>query len=204
MIVREVFLAMPKATRSQRLSAIERLNKLNLKVKTVPAPEEIVSGRFTVSDVRPIDVNDLLRRDPVEPLSDLIREAVDGQTILVTGAGGSIGSEICRQIVRRPPAGASRSQRVRALHDRAAADEPEAPRSARPRRRSSRSSARCSTSCSSATSSAMHGVETIYHAAAYKHVPLLEHNEVVGVENNVIGTWSSPGRRSTPSSTASP
>ena len=61
--VSEVFLAMPNATRSQRLSAIERLNKLNVQVMTVPAPEEIVSGRFTVSDVRPIDVTDLLRRD---------------------------------------------------------------------------------------------------------------------------------------------
>jgi UDP-N-acetylglucosamine 4,6-dehydratase len=99
----EVFLAMPNATRSQRLAAISRLSELNLKVKTIPAPEEIVSGRFTVSDVRPISVNDLLRRDPVEPLTQLIREAVEDHIILITGAGGSIGSEICRQILHARP-----------------------------------------------------------------------------------------------------
>lgn len=189
--VSEVFLAMPKATRSQRLSAIERLNQLDVQVMTVPAPEEIVSGRFTVSDVRPIDVNDLLRRDPVEPLSDLIREAVEGQTILITGAGGSIGSEICRQIVRVRPAKlvlldhsefalySIEQQLIELLRDRDPTDRP--------------------TIVPVVGSMLnellvrdiirMHGVETIYHAAAYKHVPLLEHNEVVGVENNVIGTW---------------
>ncbi|HYI40787.1 MAG TPA: nucleoside-diphosphate sugar epimerase/dehydratase [Allosphingosinicella sp.] len=189
--VSEVFLAMPKATRSQRLSAIERLNKLNVQVMTVPAPEEIVSGRFTVSDVRPIDVNDLLRRDPVEPLSDLIKEVVDGQTILVTGAGGSIGSEICRQILRVRPAKlvlldhsefaiyTIEQQLIELLKDRDPRDRP---------------------AIVPVVGSMLnellvrdvirrHGVDTIYHAAAYKHVPLLEHNEVVGVENNVIGTW---------------
>ncbi|MGA9583078.1 MAG: nucleoside-diphosphate sugar epimerase/dehydratase [Allosphingosinicella sp.] len=189
--IREVFLAMPNATRSQRLSAIERLNKLNVQVMTVPAPEEIVSGRFTVSDVRPIDVNDLLRRDPVEPLSDLIKEVVDGQTILITGAGGSIGSEICRQIVRVRPAKlvlldhsefalySIEQQLIELLRDRDPMDRP---------------------AIVPVVGSMlnellirdiirMHGIETIYHAAAYKHVPLLEHNEVVGVENNVIGTW---------------
>jgi FlaA1/EpsC-like NDP-sugar epimerase len=189
--VSEVFLAMPKATRSQRLSAIERLNKLNVQVMTVPAPEEIVSGRFTVSDVRPIDVNDLLRRDPVEPLSDLIKEVVDGQTILVTGAGGSIGAEICRQIIRVRPAKlvlldhsefalyTIEQQLLEHLKDRAPDDRPE-----------------LVPVVGSMLNELLvrdiiriHGVETIYHAAAYKHVPLLEHNEVVGVENNVIGTW---------------
>jgi FlaA1/EpsC-like NDP-sugar epimerase len=189
--VNEVFLAMPKATRSQRLSAIERLNKLNVQVMTVPAPEEIVSGRFTVSDVRPIDVNDLLRRDPVEPLSDLIKEAVDGQTILVTGAGGSIGSEICRQIVRGRPAKlvlldhsefalyTIEQQLLELMRDRDPGDRP----GVIPIVGSMLNELLVRDIIR------MHGVETIYHAAAYKHVPLLEHNEVVGVENNVIGTW---------------
>ena len=101
--VDEVFLAMPTATRSERLDAISQVQSLNLEVKTVPGPEEIVSGRFTVSDIRPVDVADLLRRDPVEPLHDLIKEAVEGRTILVTGAGGSIGSEICRQALHAGP-----------------------------------------------------------------------------------------------------
>jgi FlaA1/EpsC-like NDP-sugar epimerase len=189
--VNEVFLAMPKATRSQRLSAIERLNKLNVQVMTVPAPEEIVSGRFTVSDVRPIDVNDLLRRDPVEPLSDLIKEAVDGQAILVTGAGGSIGSEICRQIVRGRPA-----KLVLLDHSEFALYTIEQQLLELMRDRDPRDRPAVVPIVGSMLNELlvrdiirMHGVETIYHAAAYKHVPLLEHNEVVGVENNVIGTW---------------
>jgi FlaA1/EpsC-like NDP-sugar epimerase len=189
--VNEVFLAMPKATRSQRLSAIERLNKLNVQVMTVPAPEEIVSGRFTVSDVRPIDVNDLLRRDPVEPLSDLIKEAVDAQTILVTGAGGSIGSEICRQIVRGHPA-----KLVLLDHSEFALYTIEQQLLELMRDRDPRDRPAVVPIVGSMLNELlvrdiirMHGVETIYHAAAYKHVPLLEHNEVVGVENNVIGTW---------------
>jgi len=186
----EVFLAMPNATRSQRLSAISRLNKLNLKVLTVPAPEEIVSGRFSVTDVRPINVNDLLRRDPVEPLTELILQAVQGHSILITGAGGSIGSEICRQIVRAGPkrmvlldhsefALYSIEQQLEEMCQSLGPDE-------RPQIVPIVGSMLSDLLVRRAI--AEHEVDTIYHAAAYKHVPLLEHNEVVGVENNVIGT----------------
>jgi UDP-N-acetylglucosamine 4,6-dehydratase len=188
--VAEVLLALPKASRAQRLAAIQRLTELNVAVKTVPAPEEIMSGRFTVSDVRPIDVNDLLRRDPVEPLSDLIRDAVDGHCVLVTGAGGSIGSEICRQILRGKPARLilfdhseyslfSIEQQLIELLE-------ETPEESRP------AIVPVIGSMLNAdlvrTTIALHEVDTIYHAAAYKHVPLLETNEIVGVENNVMGT----------------
>jgi FlaA1/EpsC-like NDP-sugar epimerase len=188
--IEEVFLAMPKATRSQRLVAISRLTKLDLKVKTVPAPEEIVSGRFTVTDVRPISVNDLLRRDPVEPLTELIRDAAEAKSILITGAGGSIGSEICRQIAHARPRRlvlldhsefalyTIEQQLDEAMHSLPSAERPQIVAivgSILNRRLLEELIAR-------------HEVDTIYHAAAYKHVPLLEHNEVVGVENNVIGT----------------
>jgi FlaA1/EpsC-like NDP-sugar epimerase len=188
--VAEVLLALPQASRTQRLAAIQRLTQLNVAVKTVPAPEEIMSGRFTVSDVRPIEVNDLLRRDPVEPLSDLIREAVDGHSVLVTGAGGSIGSEICRQILRGRPARlvlfdhsefslfTIEQQLIELLEETPEAERPEI--------------VPVIGSMLNAdlvrTVIALHDVDTIYHAAAYKHVPLLEHNEVIGVENNVFGT----------------
>ncbi|MDP8913538.1 MAG: polysaccharide biosynthesis protein [Pseudomonadota bacterium] len=188
--ISEIFLAIPSATRSQRLSAISRVRQLDLQVKTVPAPEEIVSGRFTVTDVRPIDVNDLLRREPVEPLTPLIREAVEGRSILITGAGGSIGSEICRQILRGKPSKLvlldhseySLFQIEQQLSELAQGIEPEDRPVIIPIVGSMlnellvRSLIRA------------HGVDTVYHAAAYKHVPLLEHNEVVGVENNVMGT----------------
>ncbi|MFN3389180.1 MAG: polysaccharide biosynthesis protein [Allosphingosinicella sp.] len=186
----EVFLAMPKATRAQRLAAISRLTKLKLKVKTVPAPEEIVSGRFTVSDVRPIAVNDLLRRDPVEPLTGLIREAAEGHSILITGAGGSIGSEICRQIIHaRPRRLVLLDHSEFALYsiDQQLDEISHAlPKSERPD---------IVPVIGSMLNDKLvrelivhHKVDTIYHAAAYKHVPLLEDNEAVGVENNVLGT----------------
>ena len=186
----EVFLAMPRASRSQRLAAISRLTQLHLKVKTVPAPEEIVSGRYTVSDVRPINVNDLLRRDPVQPLTDLILSAVEGHSIMITGAGGSIGSEICRQICRaRPRRLVLLDHSEFSLYtidqqlDEIVASLPETDRpeivpivGSMLNDKLVRELIR------------VHEVDTIYHAAAYKHVPLLEHNEVVGVENNVVGT----------------
>ena len=188
--ISEVFLALPQASRSQRLAAINRVAGLNLKVKTVPAPEEIVSGRFTVSDVRPIDVSDLLRRDPVQPISDLIRDAVHNRSILITGAGGSIGSEICRQVLLGRPrklvlldhsefALYSIDQALSEMMDKLPHDQ-------RPE---------IVPVVGSMLNEALvrdligdHVVESLYHAAAYKHVPLLERNEVVGVENNVAGT----------------
>lgn len=186
----EVFLALPYATRAERLAAISRLTELKLKVRTVPAPEEIMSGRFTVSDVRPVDVNDLLRRDPVQPLSELIGEAVIGRTILVTGAGGSIGSEICRQIACAKPNRLvllDHSEYHLYLIEQQLTELGGAlPKGERPE---------LIPVVGSMLNEAlvrelihMHGVDTIYHAAAYKHVPLLEANEVVGVENNVVGT----------------
>jgi FlaA1/EpsC-like NDP-sugar epimerase len=186
----EVFLAMPRASRSQRLAAISRLTQLNLKVKTVPAPEEIVSGRFTVSDVRPINVTDLLRRDPVEPLTGLIRVAAEDHSILITGAGGSIGSEICRQIVHARPRRLvlldhsefmlySIEQQLEELAQNL-------PSAERPEIVPVVGSMLNETLVKELISH--HRIDTVYHAAAYKHVPLLEKNEVVGVENNVIGT----------------
>jgi FlaA1/EpsC-like NDP-sugar epimerase len=186
----EVFLAIPKATRSQRLTAISRLRELDLQVKTVPAPEEIVSGRFTVTDVRPIEVNDLLRREPVEPLTPLIREAVQGRSILITGAGGSIGSEICRQILRGKPGKLVLLDHSeynlyhieQQLTELAQGIEPEDRPEVVPIVGSMLNELLVRSVIRT------YAIDTMYHAAAYKHVPLLEHNEVAGVENNVIGT----------------
>lgn len=189
--ISEVFLAMPRASRSQRLAAIARLTALKVRVRTIPAPEEIVSGRYTISDIRPINVNDLLRRDPVSPLSELMKQAVEGHTIMITGAGGSIGSEICRQVVRGRPRKlvlldhsefalySIDQQLLEIVQTLGGSDGPE-----------------IVPVVGSMLNETMvreliriHGVDSIYHAAAYKHVPLLENNEVVAVENNVVGTW---------------
>ena len=188
--VDEVFLAMPNASRSQRLAAISMVRELGLDVKTVPAAEEIVSGRVTVSDIRPIDVDDLLRRDPVEPIDALLREAVEGRSILVTGAGGSIGSEICRQAFQRRPARLVLLDHsefgLYAIHEQLLELEERLPGSAH---------TQIVPVVGSMTDERLirriiadHSIDTLFHAAAYKHVPLLEDNEIVGIDNNVFGT----------------
>jgi FlaA1/EpsC-like NDP-sugar epimerase len=183
--VDEVFLAMSKATRAERLAAIAQVRELGLEVKTVPAPEEIVSGRFTVSDIRPIDVSDLLRRDPVEPIGELIREAVEGRSILVTGAGGSIGSEICRQVLSAHPAKLVLLDHsefaLYSIHEQLLELAEKLPHIGRaelvPIVDSTLNERRIRRII------ADHGIDSLFHAAAYKHVPLLEDNELVGIEN---------------------
>jgi FlaA1/EpsC-like NDP-sugar epimerase len=190
--VDEVFLALPSASRTERLAAISQVRELGLDVKTVPAPEEIASGRFTVSDIRAIDVADLLRRDTVEPIHELINEAVEGRSILVTGAGGSIGAEICRQVLRSHPAKLVLLDHsefaLYSIHEQLLEAIEKLPHLAR---------AKVVPVVGSMLNQRLmrriiadNGIDTLFHAAAYKHVPLLEDNELAGIENNVFGTLS--------------
>ena len=187
---RDVCLALGSTSRLERLAVIGRLTELQLKVMTIPCASELLSGRFTVSEIRPIRVADLLSRDVVSPQRDLIEAAICGRSILVTGAAGSIGSEICRQLVAERPAVLvlldhsefglyDISQELTRLLATMPAD-------ARPRLVSVLGSILDAQLLAGIV--ATNGVDTIYHAAAYKHVPLLETNVVVGVENNVLGT----------------
>ena len=119
--VEEIFLAMPSATRQQRRAVIRGLEPLPVMVKTVPDLAQIASGAVEVSDLRPIDVDDLLGRDPVPPIADLLQQDIRDKAVMITGAGGSIGSELARQVLRLQPTrpGALRSLRGRPLRDRA-------------------------------------------------------------------------------------
>lgn len=184
-LVRHVVLALPDASRTERLALVSRLSSLALSVMTLPSHHEIMSGRGTFSDVRPIHVDDLLARETVPPIPQLIEAGIKGRSVLVTGAGGSIGSEICRQIVKYNP------KRIVMLdHSEFALFAIERELFQRTDHTvelvpivgsllNKRVIQRAITS---------HGVEAVFHAAAYKHVPLLETNEIVGVENNFIGT----------------
>lgn len=186
--VEQIFLAVQSSTRSERMAALAALSGLGVPVMTIPSYEEIMSGHFTISDVRPINVEDLLKRDIVPPLPNLIEEGLRDMSVLVTGAGGSIGSEICRQLIHYGPrrlilldhsefALYSIETELRALCELlvrppeiigligSLLDEQLVRRAL-----------------------TEHEVDTVFHAAAYKHVPLLELNEVVGVTNNVVGT----------------
>lgn len=181
-------LAMPRAPRSRRREIIEHLAELGVRVRTVPSMDDIVSGRARMSDIIEVSEEDLLGRDPVAPVPDLMSANIRGKVVMVTGAGGSIGSELCRQILREDPRDLVLfEQSEAALYTiqmeltALAATLTDPPRihailgSVQSERRLRDTLTR-------------HHVDTVYHAAAYKHVPLVEDNVAEGVRNNVFGT----------------
>ena len=186
--IEQVFLAMPSSTRSERMAALAKLSEMAVPVMTVPSYDEIMSGRYNISDVRPINVDDLLKRNVVPPLPHLIEAGIKGRTILVTGAGGSIGSEICRQLIQYAP-----KRLVLFDHSEYALYSIEAELQklccdvdGRPELVSIVGSLLNDRMVRSSLK--RNGVDTVFHAAAYKHVPLLELNEVAAATNNVVGT----------------
>jgi len=188
--VRQVLLAMPSLTRRRRREIIEALLPLGVAVRTVPDLTDIVTGAARLEDVKDVNVADVLGRDPVPPVAHLLGACVTGEAVLVTGAGGSIGSELCRQILRLKPrrlvlleiSEHALYQIERELRAIAAADGLHAIEvigllgNANHRQRIRQILA-------------AYEVATIYHAAAYKHVPIVESNIIEGVRNNVISTW---------------
>jgi FlaA1/EpsC-like NDP-sugar epimerase len=193
--VKEVLLATPSALRGERRLAIRLLEAYPVVVKTLPALEEIASGHVEVSDLRPIDVEDLLGRDPVTPDLELLAANVHGKVVMITGAGGSIGSELTRQLLRLGPkilvlfelsevALYEISMEIEELNERLHKDEAGADETTRmvqvlgsvlDRKLVARTIEEL-------------GVEVIYHAAAYKHVPIVEANPFAGLHNNTFGT----------------
>lgn len=189
--VREVILAMPDAQRRERRAILDDLKRYPVDVKIMPAYEDIASGRVGITDLRPVDVGDLLGRDPVPPVADLLARYTMGKSILVTGAGGSIGSELVRQVLKHgprrlvlldisEPALYIISREVETtVAARYAEDE-------RPTVHSALGSVLDADLIGDVIKS--NGIETIYHAAAYKHVPIVEENVISGLNNNVFGT----------------
>ncbi len=194
--VKEVLLAMPSALRSERRAAIKALEPFPVVVKTLPALEEIASGRVEVSDLRPIEVEDLLGRDPVAPELELLTGHVKDKVVMITGAGGSIGSELTRQLLELGPKALilfelsevalyEIEMEIEELKWRRA-KEPEAPPLADTKIIPVLGSVLDRKLVTRIIST--HDVEVIYHAAAYKHVPLVEVNPFTGVQNNTFGT----------------
>lgn len=182
--VTDVLLAMPAVSRAARKQIIQRLEPLGVHVRSLPPLDALMAGKVGLGDIQEVDIADLLGRDPVAPRMDLFRRDIAGLSVMVTGAGGSIGAELCRQILR---AGPSRlvllEQSEYALYVidqelRAAFPGIEivpALGSVLERERLERLMRR-------------QQVATVYHAAAYKHVPLVEANPFEGVRNNTQGT----------------
>ena len=186
--VHAVLLAMPSAARSARMEVVRFLESLEarIKIKTVPAYPDIISGKARIEELRDVCVEDLLGRDPVPPRQELLEIAVKDKVVMVTGAGGSIGSELCRQIMQLGPRRLvllevseiglySIEQELRALCGNCGVEFVAVLGSVTDRDLV-------------ASVLAGHKVQTVYHAAAYKHVPIVEHNVCAGVRNNVIGT----------------
>ncbi|PNM95348.1 polysaccharide biosynthesis protein [Vibrio vulnificus] len=189
--IEKILLAMPRATRSERKAIIDGLLHLPVEVLTVPDFKDIVNGNATVDELKDVAIEDLLGRDPVEPNPELMKANIRGKVVMVTGAGGSIGSELCRQIVRQKPKtlilfelseyGLYEIDKELSGMVEAMQLEVEIIPLLGSVQRINRLSA---------TMRAF-GVQTVDHAAAYKHVPLVEYNVVEGVRNNVFGTYYS-------------
>ena len=186
----EILMAIPSASRARRREVLEMLEYYPLHVRSVPGFMDLASGRVKVEDIQEVDIADLLGRDAVPPQQALFERCILGKVVMVTGAGGSIGSELCRQILLNKPKGLllfehsefnlySIHIELERMIERASL-----PVKLIPILGSIRNPDRLLDVMRTWQ------VETIYHAAAYKHVPMVEHNVAEGVLNNVLGTMN--------------
>ena len=180
----EVLLALPSLTRSRRKEIIQKFEGLNINLKTIPSFQELISGNVRIEDIRHVGIEDLLGRDTVPPNDELIRHGIKDCNVLVTGAGGSIGSELCRQIVRQSPKSLvlleSSEYNLYKIHQELSKLFPYIlikPILANVLNKNQITHV-----------IQQFSIHTVYHAAAYKHVPLVEENIASGVLNNVFGT----------------
>lgn len=189
--IERVLLAMPSASRRRRAEILDKLEPLGVHVQSLPDLSDLISGNARFDQLHEVDVDDLLGRDPVPPNPTLFERSIRDKCVMVTGAGGSIGSELCRQILHSSPrrlvlfelSEVALYQIDRELSSIIAKD-------------------RLAVEVVPLLGNAHHRqrmrevlttfeVQTIYHAAAYKHVPIVEHNIIEGIHNNVVSTWYS-------------
>ncbi len=188
--IKEVLMAMPSVARSRRSEVIKMLESYAVHVTTVPGLHDLASGRLKADDIREVGINDLLGRVPVDPDQELLTANISGKVVLITGAGGSIGSELCRQVIKLDPGALilyERSEHDLYLIEKELIEiaQKRCPGKANriaPILASILDQNRMEAVCKA------FGVQTIYHAAAYKHVPMVEKNPSEAVRNNVLGT----------------
>ena len=183
--IEEVLLAMPSVGRARKKEIIESFDTADVKIMELPGVTQLVDGKVKVSDIREVDIIDLLGRDPVPPKPELLEKNIKNKVVMVTGAGGSIGSELCRQIVKHQP-------KMLVLFEMSefalySID-----------RELQASDIQIIPVLGSVTNQQKleriiqeYKVQTVYHAAAYKHVPLVEANPFEGIYNTSIGTQRS-------------
>ena len=189
--ITDILLALPSINRARRKRIITDLQEFNVHVQTLPQIQDIVAGKITIGDLQEVELDDLLGRDPVQPNDLLMARTIAGKTVLVTGAGGSIGSELCRQILSIGPKKLILAEMTEhALYQM----EQELRESLEGSEAHHRSIEIIAELCNTAsrrpvrTLFAKYRPDTVFHAAAYKHVPLVEHNPIAGISNNVFST----------------
>jgi FlaA1/EpsC-like NDP-sugar epimerase len=184
--ISSVLLAMPSIGRKRRNEILTAIRSAHVAVRTLPSMTDLAQGKVSVSDLRELDIDDLLGREPVAPNHLLLAKNITAKVVLVTGAGGSIGSELCRQILAQAPTKLLLIEQsefaLYAIHQELE------------QRLAGQPTVLVPLLASVQDAERMHEImstwrpDTVYHAAAYKHVPLVEHNPAEGVKNNVLGT----------------
>ena len=182
--IKDVLLAMPSVSRKRRNEILGQIQQAQVSVRTLPSVSDLVQGKVTISDLRELDIDDLLGREAVTPNQILLSKNITGKVVMVTGAGGSIGSELCRQIISlHPEKMILVEQSEFALYDiHQELESKKTDISIIPLLASVQDADRMNELLS------VWHPYTVYHAAAYKHVPIVEHNLSEGLKNNVMGT----------------
>lgn len=186
--VKKILLAIPSASRVVRQDVLRRLEPFPCEVLSIPGMADLVGGKAQINELKEVSIEDLLGRDPVAPIPELLNANITGKRVMVTGAGGSIGSELCRQIIRCKPEKLilfelseyglyAIDKELSDVCEHEGIDVEIVPLLGSVQRQN-----RLFTIMSNLR------VQTVYHAAAYKHVPLVEYNVVEGVRNNIFGT----------------
>ena len=187
--ISDVLLAVPSLSRKRRNEILSQIRSAHVAVRTLPSVTDLAQGKVSISDLRELDIDDLLGREPVTPNHILLAKNIVGKVVLVTGAGGSIGSELCRQILAVAPAKLLLIEQSEfalycihhELEQKQSGQEGPLP-VLLPLLASVQDGDRMREIM------ATWHPDTVYHAAAYKHVPLVEHNPAEGIKNNVLGT----------------
>lgn len=182
--IQKVLFAIPSASAQQRQNIFNKLKTLGVEILTIPGSADLVSGRVNISQLRNVDIQDLLGREPVSPEPALMDKCIADKVVMVTGAGGSIGSELCRQIIQRKP----QKLLIFELSEFNLYAIDSELRSLAPELKILPVMGSVQDAELVQQVIKQYGVNTIYHAAAYKHVPLVEHNICSGLRNNIWGT----------------
>lgn len=184
--IKEILLAMPASSGNRRRDVLSKLADFPVAIKTVPSLSQMIAGTAKVDEIKELEIEDLLGRSPVPPVENLLTKNISEKSVLVTGAGGSIGSELCRQIARLQP----RRLVAIELNEFALYQIEMELKELAPKLEIISILADCKNRPLISSTLRKYNIQTVYHAAAYKHVPLVQANICAGIENNVIGTHS--------------